>query len=297
MTQRAPDHVPADVDLSEELVERLITSQFPTLAGQPVRELASGWDNALYRVGERHLVRMPRRAVGATLHALELRWLPELAPSLPSPVPSPLFVGEPTDAYPYVWSVGAFVEGRTVGSCDAEPGASFAASLGRFYGALHALELPDDPPENPHRGTPLTHPRRHDVVVERIERLYSGQTRGALRSLYARACAAEEARRRSWCHGDAHPFNILIREGELAAVIDWGDMTAGDPSVDLGTAWMSLPLAHHDAFFAAHGGVDAPLIERSIGWAIAFGLIFVDVGTPEFARVGERTITRVLATS
>ena len=56
-----------------------------------------------------------------------------------------------------------------------------------------------------------------------------------------------------WLHGDLHPLNLVVADGELAAVIDFGDVCAGDPATDLAVAWMVLPPADHRAFREAAG--------------------------------------------
>ena len=96
----------AEVDIDAALVRGLLAAQRPDLADLPVRVVANGWDNAIARVGDEWMARLPRRAASAGLLAHEQRWLPELAPLLPLPVPVPEFVGAPSDDYPWTWSVG-----------------------------------------------------------------------------------------------------------------------------------------------------------------------------------------------
>jgi aminoglycoside phosphotransferase (APT) family kinase protein len=43
----------------------------------------------------------------------------------------------------------------------------------------------------------------------------------------------------------AHPRNILVDRGRLSAVIDWGDVTRGDPATDLAAIWMLFPSRAH----------------------------------------------------
>ena len=77
----------------------------------PIEFLANGWDNAIFRLGEELLARMPRRALGAQIIAHEQRWLPAVAPRLPLPIPSPSRTGVPGLGFPYRWSVVPYLHG------------------------------------------------------------------------------------------------------------------------------------------------------------------------------------------
>ena len=129
----------ADVDISADLVRRLLVSQHPDLGRLPVEFLANGWDNALFRLGTELVIRMPRRQLGATIIEHEQRWLPSLAPRLPLPIPYPERTGHSALGYPYSWSVVPYIPGTP--AADAEPGdldsAAVAAAVGGFLGALH----------------------------------------------------------------------------------------------------------------------------------------------------------------
>ena len=101
----------AEVDVSADLVRRLLADQHPDLARLPVEFLANGWDNELYRVGDGLVARLPRRALGAQIIKNEQRWLPGLAPRLPLPIPRPERTGAPACGYPYSWSVVPYLPG------------------------------------------------------------------------------------------------------------------------------------------------------------------------------------------
>jgi hypothetical protein len=144
----------ADVEVSADLVRRLLADQHPDLARLSVEFLANGWDNELYRVGDRLVARLPRRALGAQIIKNEQRWLPGLAPRLPLPIPYPERTGVPACGYPYPWSVVRYLPGvpaAQAGSFDLE---AAGAAVGGFLGALH-VPAPADAPTNPSRGVPL----------------------------------------------------------------------------------------------------------------------------------------------
>ncbi len=110
-----------------------------------------------------------------------------------------------------------------------------------------------------------------------------------------------------WLHGDPHPANILVRDGRVSAVIDFGDITAGDPATDLSLAWMMLPAECHGTFRAGYrealgdapnstGAVD-PLWTRARGWALNFSLVFLahSADNPRLHAIGRSTLAAVLA--
>ena len=287
----------AEVDVTAGLVRSLLAAQHPDLAGMPVSFLANGWDNAIFRLGDSLLARLPRRELGATIIAHEQRWLPLLAPRLPVPVPAPVRVGQPGSGFPYSWSVVPYLPG--IPAADAALSGRdlpvVAAQVGGFLAAMHA-PAPAQAPANPFRGVPL---RQRAPAFEANLALVPGRPAVAgMRRVWADALAAPAyAGPPRWLHGDLHPANILIEHGRVSAVIDFGDVTAGDPASDLSVAWMLLPLKWHGAFRAAYGNADEALWRRARGWALALGTAFVahSADSPQLLRMGRRTLRAVLA--
>jgi aminoglycoside phosphotransferase (APT) family kinase protein len=312
----------AEVDVPAGLVRRLLAGQHPDLASLPVSFLANGWDNVIYRLGPRLLARFPRRALGATIIAHEQRWLPELAPRLPLPVPAPERTGHPALGYPYRWSVVPFIPGTPAAAALAEldaPGtrdgldgldwADVTVSLARFLAALH-VPAPPDAPANPFRGGPLASrvglfDGNLQLALDQNETAADGTaTRDAVLDAWSDALAAPvHAGPAAWLHGDLHPANILVEHGRLSGVIDFGDITAGDPASDLSVAWMLLPLEWHEAFRAAYTaagggpGGDAALWRRARGWALALALVFLahSADDPQLLAIGRRALAAALA--
>ena len=291
----------AEVDVDEHLVRALLAEQHPDLAGLPLRELSAGWDNVLWRLGDDLLVRLPRRQVSAQLTLNEQRWLPLVAPSLPLPVPAPVRVGVPSDGYPWPWSVVPWLDGRPGDRAEITRPDDAAKRLGGFFRALHH-EAPPDAPRNPFRGVPL--PDRASVFADRLTSLDGEVDVDAARAVWDRAVAAKPfGGPPAWLHGDPHPANVLVAGGTVVAVVDFGDMCAGDPATDLATAWMLLPPASVPALFAAYGGIDADLERRALGWAVLFGLMLLAIGldsTPEsghptYEPIGRATLARAVA--
>jgi aminoglycoside phosphotransferase (APT) family kinase protein len=103
-----------------------------------------------------------------------------------------------------------------------------------------------------------------------------------------------------WIHGDLHPGNLLVSDGRLSAVIDFGDLTAGDPATDLSVTWMLLPSPTRSAFRSAAREDIEPLDDdtwmRARGWALALGLAYLTASRDDEAmgRLGLATIDTVL---
>jgi aminoglycoside phosphotransferase (APT) family kinase protein len=289
---------PAEVEVSADLVRRLLADQHPDLARLPVEFLANGWDNELYRVGDGLVARLPRRALGAQIIVNEQRWLPELAPRLPLPIPSPERTGVPACGYPYSWSVVPYLPGVPAATVSSFDPAAAAAAVGGFLGALH-VPAPADAPANPFRGVPLA--QRAGTFAANLALIGGRVDRDAvLRAWVAALTAPGYDGPPVWLHGDLHPANILVNDGQVSGVIDFGDITAGDPASDLSVAWMLLPPDCHDIFWSAYqaagGRADDSLRARARGWALNFAVVFLahSEDDPVLRHVGRRTLSTVL---
>ena len=289
----------AEIAVDDDLVRALVTAQHPDLAGMSLRLVANGWDNAVFRLGDELAVRLPRRALAAALVDHEQRWLPALAPHLPLPIPAPVRRGAPSPphGYPWAWSIVPWFDGGiALETPPADPLAA-AALLGRFVGALHR-PAPDDAPRNPYRGIPLADrtARLHDAVT-RLAGVVDGTA--IVRCWDDLLATPAWPGPPVWLHGDLHPANVVVRDGRVAAVIDFGDLTAGDPATDLAVAWMLFPTdAPARSAFREAAGVadDADTWRRGRAWALALGLAIWSgsADNPAFTALGRRTVAAVL---
>jgi aminoglycoside phosphotransferase (APT) family kinase protein len=293
--QIARDGAPAaDLEIDAPLVRALLAEQHPDLASMPIALAAGGWDNEMFRLGGDLCVRLPRRAVAASLLLNEQRWLPLLSKTLPLPVPAPLRFGRPNAAYPWSWSVVPWLDGSPADLAELGPGETLP--LMRFLRALHCA-APADAPRNPVRGCALAD--RAAALEARASRVQARTTlfTGTVRALWEQALSAPIDVEPSWIHGDLHPRNILVERGKLSAVIDWGDMASGDRAVDLACIWMLLPDARRRRqAMESYSPVSAHTWSRARGWAILLGTVFADTGLngdARFMAIGERTLRRV----
>lgn len=269
-------HPPAEVRVDADLVRRLLESQHPDFLPADVTLVDEGWDNVTHRLGAGHAVRVPRREIAVQLLLNEQRWLPVLACRVGLEAPVPVAVGRPSDLFAWPWSVVRWIEGATAMACSlaGESGEALACALRALHGAA-----PDEAPPNPFRGVPLE--ARREAVEERLERLGLD----FLGSLWEEALEAAPSAVRVWLHGDLHPRNAVVRDGRLVGLLDWGDLTAGDPATDLACAWMLFGPEGREAFLDAY----APSAEeraRAVGWAVNFASAHLDSAEPRHVAIG-----------
>lgn len=284
----------AEVEIDIPLARALLRAQHSDLAGLPITTAGTGWDNAMFRLGDAYALRLPRRALAADLIRHEQRWLPELAGRLPLPVPAPVRFGVPGCGYPWHWSVVPWLDGSTA-DLD-EPNPDQAEPLAAFLTALHQA-APPDAPQTVFRGVPLA--KKAADIEARMARL---RKKIVLRTdtvarIWEEALAAPIDIAPTWIHGDLHARNVLVTSGAISGIIDWGDITVGDPATDLAAIWMLLPdpTARRRAVHAYGSTTDATW-RRAKGWAVLFGIILLDTGLidhPQHAAMGERTLHRI----
>ncbi len=262
------------MNIDASLVARLIAAQFPQWAHLPVRSVElSGWDNRTFRLGEELSVRLPSADWYATQVDKEQRWLPVLAPRVPLPIPTPVARGVPGEGYPYSWSVLRWLDGEPASVGAIGDLTEFAIALADFLAALARVDVIGGPPPGPHcfwRGGPLM--TYADETLEAIDALRSRISRRAALAVWDDAMEATWKGVPVWFHGDVAAGNLLVRDGRLAAVIDFGTSGVGDPACDVAIAWTLLSGESREAFRAALA-VDAATWARGRGWALWKALI------------------------
>lgn len=286
---------PATVEVSAAVVHALLRDQRPDLAGRSLVRVANGWDNATFRLGDDLAVRLPRRDEAVPLVLHEQRYLPGIAGRSPVPVPVPVHAGHPTSDFPWPWSIVRWVHGIPAVDAGLDRG-SAADGLATFLLSLH-VPAEAGVPVNPVRGVPLMD--RNAVVLERLADRERYPQAVDLKVLWAGACAAA-----AWdgpavmLHGDLHPANILLAaDGTLSGVIDFGDVGAGDPAVDLAVGWLMFDAGSRQRFVGAFGSaVDRETWTRARGWALVLSTAMLSNSddNPRMFSVGEFGIAQVL---
>jgi aminoglycoside phosphotransferase (APT) family kinase protein len=288
-----------EIETEVTLVRRLLAGQFPWWADLRIAPVRSyGTDHDIYRLGDHLAARLPRIGWAATQAAKEAEWLPKLAPHLPLTLPVQLAMGRPAEGYPFDWSVYEWLPGENAnGTIDDLNQA--AVDLAAFVKALRQVDTTGAHPRPPRgRGGPLA---ENDESVRRSivqlgDRIYGEATLRAWdESLEASAWHGREV----WVHGDLLPGNLLVVNGRLSAVIDWGGLNVGDPACDLQPAWNVFAGASR-LRFRAELEVDDTSWLRGRGWAIyqaVTALAYYWDTNPGMIRQASHALAHVLADS
>ncbi|MFJ3867102.1 phosphotransferase [Streptomyces nigra] len=294
--------IDAEVDVSEDLVRALLRERHPDLARLPVREVEGGWGNQMWRLGDELAVRMQRMDTSPDLQLKERRWLPVLAPRLPLPVPVPLRHGAPSERFPKIWTVMTWVEGTPLDLGSITRGDHAAETLAVFLEALH-VEAPADAPAAEGVGA---HPEDcSDGFEHFFQAVAPAELAEEIRDVWGEAVAAPPWEGPPvWVHGDLHPANVVVADGTLAGVIDFGALCAGDPAWDLAAAWLLLPTGGTARFFESYTRVDEATLRRARGLAAMKSLFLMSMGRngdlglpggkPHWGPVGRSALDRVL---
>jgi aminoglycoside phosphotransferase (APT) family kinase protein len=260
--RRMHDH---EIETNVELVRALLRSQHPRWAELPIERVPSaGTDNAMYRLGDALAMRLPRIDWAAESLLKERRWLPVLGERLPLPVPHVIASGQPACGYPYGWNVVRWLPGEVAEPDRVRDEARFALDLAAFVGALRTIDATDGPTHR--RGLPV---RANDAPIRAAVAGLRGEADGdAILAMWEQVLAVDDYEGPPvWFHGDLSYLNLLLHDGSLSAVVDWGTCGVGDPAIDTVIVW-SMRTAEARATYRAALDIDDATWQRGKGWAL-----------------------------
>ncbi|MEU6197341.1 aminoglycoside phosphotransferase family protein [Streptomyces sp. NPDC047061] len=290
---------PGTHPIDDDLVRRLIAGQFPQWAGSAVERIASGGTvNAMFRLGDDMVVRLPLVQGGAGDVSRERTWLPGLAPQLPTSIPEVLGNGEPGEGYPWPWSVYRWLAGENPRAGALNEPVLLAEDLAAFVAAMRSVTLPGAP--QAHRGGPIASlDAQTRAAIEELRGIpEEGVDCDAAATVWKEALGAPDWDGPPvWLHADLMPGNLLVDGGRLTSVIDFGCVGVGDPACDLFPAWNLLPADAREAFREALDVDDATWI-RGRGRTLSQALIALPYyrrTNPAMAANARHVIRTVLA--
>lgn len=283
------------VDVTVTLVRQLIDEQLPQWRNLPVYPIeGAGNDNRTFHLGDGLVVRLPSATAYASQPEREFTWLPVLAGHLPLPIPRPIALGQPSSIYPFHFVVSTYLPGEPATPHNVDDKVAFARTLGRFLGELQSCDAADGPSagvDNFFRGGPLL--MYDDEARRALAGLPGNLAVDKLISLWQQGESQQWEGPGVWLHGDVAPGNLLVQDGRLCGVIDFGLMAVGDPAADYAIAWTFLDAPSRAAFFEAVGA-DAQAISRGRAWALWKAAITFRSDDPAQARNARYVIYEVL---
>lgn len=263
----------AEIEVGAELARRLL-SRWPDLRDAPLSRLGSGFDNTAWRAGD-WVFRFPRKASTVMFLQNEIDHLPSIAVALPVPISAPERVGEPGEGYPWPFAGYRMLAGQTAcGDLSGADRAALAESLGAFLRALHALPTEGLPADPLQKGDVAGRSRKVRAWASRLD----GFTAEDLDRIDALGGTPRWEGPPTTLHGDLYARHLLVDQGRLAGVIDWGDLMAGDPAVDLTVAVTFLPRSARSSFEGAYGEIAPATWARARLHAYRYAVALLDYG-------------------
>ena len=277
----------ADIEIDVALATATIAARFPALAKLPVEAFGHGWDNAAFLVDGRIVFRFPRRKQCAKLIEREIALVPDIAERVPLPISAPTYAGAATEAYPWRFAGYPLLRGTAASSrplTDTER-ANLAVPLATFLRALHAIDARPLvarglPPDEIGR---LDHAKRLDASQARVATIAASGLASDVETfvvwLANNPAVPMAGGRHALVHGDLYALHLLLDDdARPSGIIDWGDVHAGDPAIDLSIAHMVLPERAHAAFREAYGAIDERTWNVARYRAIYHAILEIDYG-------------------
>lgn len=284
------------IDINKELVQNLISRQFPEYDGLPIGPVEEqGHDNRTFRLGEELTVRLPSAKAYSDHVYLEWEHLPRLQKMLNFPISAPIALGQPDDCFPFPWTVGRWIPGQTVTHENVRDETRLAKELSDWLRQLQAADPSNTPLAGAHnfyRGGELSVYHRETLeALERLKTVLPPEDIGRYRMIWEDALSTRYAGSPVWVHGDVAVGNLLVRDGRLAALIDFGTFAAGDPACDYVMAWTFFDRFARQVFLE---GLPEDMILRAKGWALWKALITYHDENPKPRALSKTALGAVL---
>ncbi|HEY2422007.1 MAG TPA: aminoglycoside phosphotransferase family protein [Neobacillus sp.] len=278
--------------ITVDLVAKLINEQFPAWSNLEIRPVkCSGHDNRTFHLGEHMSVRLPSAAAYAPQVEKEQRWLPILAKELTLPISTPLAKGEPSETYPWPWSINKWVEGETLTYQNINDLNQVARDLGAFLIELQSIEASGGPLAGEHNfyrgGSLAVYDEESRHALEQNKDVFN---EGKLKKIWETALDSKWNSQPVWVHGDIAPGNILIENGGICAVIDFGILGVGDPACDAAMAWNFFDKDSRKVFKDVLK-MDEGTWNRARGWALWKALITYHGNRSSNSEVARESLT------
>ena len=282
------------IEISKELVSRLIKEQFPQWANLFIKPVEhSGHDNRTFHLGNDMTVRLPSGKEYVPQVEKEIKWLPILAQNISLPISCPIAKGKATEYYPFPWSVNKYIDGETLTESNILSKNCFALELSGFLRELQSVDTKNAPVAGEHNFFRGAHPAVYNEQVTNVlQKLSNILPTHIIRRIWENALLTKWEKQPVWLHGDIAPGNLLVKDGKLCGVIDFGIMGIGDPACDYAMAWTFFDSQNRKYFLQ---GLDRGTINRARGWALWKALITYHSPELSISQNAKHTINELMS--
>lgn len=285
------------MNIDTNLVKTLIKEQYLNFSDLKIVEVEnSGNDNRTFHLGDSMLVRLPSGKEYASQIEKEMYWLPKLSPYILLDIPLPLFKGNPTKEYPFNWGIYKWIEGETLTYKDILNLDLLAIDLAKFLKELQSIDATLGPKAGKHnfyRGGSLNiYDNETRIALKNLKNIFDTNS---LENIWKKCLKSKYTNKPVWIHGDIAVGNLLIKDGRLSGVIDFGILGTGDPACDYVIAWTFFSSKSRE-IFKNHLNCDEETFERAKGWALWKALISYDIENPNsyISKWAEKCINEIL---
>ena len=253
-----------DSDISITTAKALIKNQ--CFAVDSIEQLGIGFDNLAFLVNQDFVFRFPRHKTADEYQLKhEIPLLQQLAPLVSLKIPYPLYIGAPTQAYQYHFQGYKKIEGSA--ACDVTLTESEQKAclerLAHFLKQLHRINAPQAQAwgveKNNYNQTNIEQmiltlePRIKAIIKQNI---YTIDLQFIAHEIEQARLAKIPTDKNCLVHADLHMKHIIINQKKLTGIIDWGDVTIGNPLIDFAIIHEFFPTSMHSIFFKIYGSID-----------------------------------------
>jgi aminoglycoside phosphotransferase (APT) family kinase protein len=184
-------------------------------------------------------------------------------------VPTPGARGAAGEGYPHEWAVYNWLDGDDATSVHFDlPRAG--VDLAELLTALQSIDAAGGPPPAGRGGSLRP---RDKATRAGIAALGDAIDATAVTAAWEIALRAPEWDNPPvWIHGDLDRRNLLVTDGQITGVVDWGSACVGDPACDAKVAWAVLD-AETRPIFRTLLEIDDATWTRGRGWALSQAMI------------------------
>ena len=258
-----------------ELAKSLISEQFPEYKNLEIKPIPkSGWDNRMFVLGDDMLIRMPSVECYQAQIKKEYKFLPKFKNFLSFAIPEPIKIGKPSENFPWNWSMYKYIEGENSSNGNIKDKIEFAKDLAKFLNEFQNISTEGGPEAGEHnfyRGGDLN--VYDDEVHESIKLLKDKIDEDVIFEIWNKAIKTKWDKKSVWVHGDISFGNLLVKDGKLCAIIDFGGIGIGDPACDLAIAWTDFDNEERKVFYDSLENIDENTCRRGCAWALWKALI------------------------